>query len=97
MAESSRVRVIPHPEAAGRVETGAVRFDDDWPGLFVRGDNAINLAFALESAVRVLSQLPLDAESLARLKGVSPDQIEPALEDLHGVAAIIRQDLIVSR
>lgn len=27
--------------SAGRVETGVVQFDDDWPGVFIRGDNAL--------------------------------------------------------
>lgn len=27
------------------IETGAVQFGDDWPGVFIRGDNA--MAFAL--------------------------------------------------
>ena len=25
---------------AGRVETGALQINDDWPGIYVRGDNA---------------------------------------------------------
>ena len=33
------VRQCPQPDG-GRVETGPVQFGDDWPGLFVRGDNA---------------------------------------------------------
>jgi hypothetical protein len=38
-------------EATGeldRVETGAVQFGDDWPGLFIRGDRAIHLAICIE-------------------------------------------------
>jgi len=27
-----------------RIETGAVQFNDDWPGLFIRGDEALYLA-----------------------------------------------------
>ena len=37
------VRRIPHD--GERVETGAVQFGNDWPGLFIRGDNAGWLAF----------------------------------------------------
>lgn len=40
------------PQQAPRVETGAVEFGDDWPGVFIRGDcacwMAINLLGALE-------------------------------------------------
>lgn len=30
-----------------RVETGAIQFGNDWPGLFVRGDNAFALSIAI--------------------------------------------------
>ncbi len=50
-------------ETAGRVETGAVKFTQrsggsDWPGLFVRGDDCIALAFAIR---HVLGQRPGNA------------------------------------
>lgn len=32
-----------------RVETGPVQFDDDWPGVFIRGDNALGFAQSLEA------------------------------------------------
>jgi len=46
------VRKIAFPTSCGpcpdgevpRVETGAVQIGEDWPGLFVRGDEAVNLA-----------------------------------------------------
>ena len=31
---------ISKPENIERVETGSIQFDDDWPGVFIRGDNA---------------------------------------------------------
>lgn len=34
-----------------RIETGAVRFGDDWPGLFIRGDNAAGLLSAIQAAL----------------------------------------------
>lgn len=33
-----------------RVETGVVQFGNDWPGVFIRGDNALGYALALRSA-----------------------------------------------
>ena len=43
---------IPCPfnlrEHAERVETGPVQFNDDWPGVFIRGDNALWIAMCLE-------------------------------------------------
>ena len=35
------VRKLPAPESGGRVETGPTQFGDDWPGIFIRGDNAL--------------------------------------------------------
>jgi hypothetical protein len=46
----------PLPGGSGRVPTGAVQFRDDWPGLFVRGDAAIILAFHIRSLEAVLAQ-----------------------------------------
>jgi hypothetical protein len=31
-----------------RAETGPMQFGDDWPGVFIRGDNAMGMAIALE-------------------------------------------------
>jgi hypothetical protein len=43
-----------------RIETGPVQFGDDWPGIFIRGDNAIGYAMAIR---RLLSELePLAKE-----------------------------------
>ncbi len=36
------------PAQEERVETGAVQFGDDWPGIFIRGDNAFAFAMAIE-------------------------------------------------
>jgi hypothetical protein len=33
----------------GRVETGPLQINDDWPGVFIRGDSAFNYAFQLEA------------------------------------------------
>lgn len=35
------------PAASPRVETGPVQFGDDWPGAFIRGDNAMYYAMTL--------------------------------------------------
>jgi len=40
------VREFPKQEK--RVETGVVRFGDDWPGVFIRGDNAFGFAMSLK-------------------------------------------------
>jgi len=34
-----------------RVETGPVQFGDDWPGYFIRGDNAFAIRMAIASYI----------------------------------------------
>lgn len=62
MAEA--IRTVP-PPADGRIETGALQFGDDWPGIFIRGDNAMFMAGSLRSADPVI--LALAAERVAKL------------------------------
>lgn len=49
----SEIRELPAVEA--RVETGPVQFGNDWPGLFIRGDNAFGLSLELLSVESTLS------------------------------------------
>ncbi len=51
---SDKVRVfLAEPQ---RVETGPIQFGDDWPGVFIRGDNALQYAMVLEQAVQCVSK-----------------------------------------
>lgn len=45
----SEIQKIPYDNKAGRVESGPVQFGDDWPGYFLRGDNAFGLAMAIQA------------------------------------------------
>ena len=38
--------------------TGAIQFENDWPGLFIRGDDAIDMA----SKIRLLQQRLSDSQ-----------------------------------
>lgn len=49
---SNCVAVLPSPDSMNRVETGAVRFGDDWPGVFIRGDNAAHYSMAIDGLLR---------------------------------------------
>lgn len=40
----------------GRIETGAVQFNDDWPGLFIRGDKAYMLYVSIRHILDLLSE-----------------------------------------
>lgn len=68
-----------------RVETGVVQFGEDWPGVFIRGDNALGYALALEAAleaaalgsalalesrIRVTSRPLMDITQRAQLEGL---------------------------
>ncbi len=61
--ERARMTILQLPAQPERVETGAVQFGDDWPGVFIRGDNAfgymLNLQVALEAADHYTAIPPL--------------------------------------
>lgn len=40
-----------------RVESGAIQFGDDWPGLFLRGDESFNIAMNINTVERALAML----------------------------------------
>lgn len=44
------IRKLPAVEE--RVETGPIQFGDDWPGTFIRGDNALNYALTLRNVIQ---------------------------------------------
>lgn len=48
-----------------RIETGPVQFNDDWPGFFIRGDNAFALRMAIATILvnhnDVLARMQLGA------------------------------------
>lgn len=44
------INKIEWPSDVPRIETGPLQFGRDWPGLFVRGDEAIGLASQIDAA-----------------------------------------------
>jgi hypothetical protein len=77
-----RITQIPFLGSSGRTPTGAIQFQDDWPGLFVRGDDAIMLMSAIEQL----------RDRLAN----HPDVVlASALNRLSRYADIIARDVIV--
>jgi hypothetical protein len=61
MSPSKAVQVIPPPLVSTRVNTGAVRFGNDWTGLFIRGDEAFGFMLQIRQVVGILADHP-DAE-----------------------------------
>lgn len=43
---------LPSPGAGLRVETGVMQFEGDWPGIFIRGDEAVGFAACLIELLR---------------------------------------------
>lgn len=59
------------PGQDNRVETGTVQFGDDWPGVFIRGDNAGAMAMTLKSYLDSQKDVhPLTMSNLRGLQGL---------------------------
>lgn len=48
--EVERLVMLPLPDGMQRMESGPVQFGDDWPGIFLRGDEALHLAYVIDHA-----------------------------------------------
>lgn len=75
------IRKIDYPNTGGpsksgknpRVETGAVQFGEDWPGYFLRGDDAMLLAMDLQYIISVLEKTDCAALHIERLRLLRSD------------------------
>ena len=81
MDTSRKITQIPFPGGSGNVPTGAMQFQDDWPGLFLRGDNTI----AVRSSIRGLQQ---------RLSDHPDTVVQLALSHLGQIAEVIEKDVL---
>jgi hypothetical protein len=70
MAMAKKIQMLAAPSHISRVESGAVQFGDDWPGLFIRGDHALALMVWIQSLCERLAdcQDPIVIDRLDRLK-----------------------------
>lgn len=66
-----------------RVETGPVQFNDDWPGLFIRGDQAMGILGNLDMAKAHMSLIEVYIEDLKELLS-SPIQKQQTKRKKHG-------------
>lgn len=82
MDNVNKVQMLPAPKDFPRVETGAVQFGDDWPGLFIRGDGA----HVLMGVIRQLRE---------RLARHPEPEVTDLLVRLSGYADLILRDVIV--
>jgi hypothetical protein len=79
---TKRITQIPFPGSSGRTPSGAMQFQDDWPGLFIRGDSALWLM----TAIRRLQ---------VYLRDCNDSQVAIALTVLGSLADTIDRDVIV--
>lgn len=68
---------MPMPEGVSRVESGAIRFGDDWPCLHLRGDDAFLLAVSIGAVLAALEGAApsLELTVAARVLGALREQI----------------------
>jgi len=59
-----------YPEGQQRIESGPIQFNDDWPGYFLRGDNAAQL---IHSWQIIKENLPDDLKHRLTLSILSID------------------------
>jgi len=84
MKPNPSVLQIPLPGGSGKAPTGAVQFRDDWPGLFIRGDDAMVAAYAIRQLQERLAKHP-------------DPWVRHTLHQLAEIADIIERDVVVSR
>lgn len=56
-----------------RVETGALQFNDDWPGVFIRGDNAMHYKIRLQHLIAMVEnpgKYPVDLFTIITAKNL---------------------------
>lgn len=82
MAATSNVQHLPAPPDLPRVETGAVQFGSDWPGLFIRGDDAFHLMLLIRRLLNLLTDHP------------SAD-VRDTVRQLTGYADTVERDVVV--
>lgn len=51
-------------DLGNRIETGPVQFGEDWPGVFIRGDNAMGFAAALRMHIMLVEKFKSDGSPL---------------------------------
>jgi len=82
MSAKPRILQVPMPGSSGETPTGAIQFENDWPGLFIRGDQAV----VLLSRIRGLQE---------RLASHPDAVVAAALIELGKIADLIERDVVV--
>lgn len=59
---------MKHIESSERISTGAVKFGEDWPGVFISGDEALSFANVLEMLCNSYDFSPEDSVIGTKIK-----------------------------
>jgi hypothetical protein len=51
-----------------RIETGALQINEDWPGLFIRGDNAFGISMEINHLLVILNKEEITSSELDLIK-----------------------------
>ncbi len=86
------VRAIELANDVPRVETGAVQFGTDWPGRFVRGDQAIHLSWCIGELEPLMKSLLKKHPEHLRDDHDS-DHLDMALCALSSIRKIIQEEV----
>jgi hypothetical protein len=74
-ADLSQLPLVFDNRPAARVETGPLEINNDWPGIFIRGDNALAYCMSLNMAIKILESNPdctnMDIFTLHSLKNLA--------------------------
>jgi len=69
------------PAPDPRIESGPVTFGSDWPGLFLRGDDALHYAHQLQYFLDMVDENEVDAISLHYVRALLRDLLSVHVED----------------
>jgi hypothetical protein len=92
--DNPNITQIPFPGGSDRVPTGALQFQDDWPGLFIRGDEALWLMVQIRYLAERFGHL---AERFGQEKVPYDAAVGNTILHLTKLADIIDQDVKVRR
>ena len=76
-----RLTQIPFPGSSAQTPTGAMQFQDDWPGFFLRGDDAILLKARIQTLIK-------------RLGNHEDPAVWSTLDHLEELADLIERDVV---
>lgn len=67
-------KIITESVGDGRVETGGIQFNDDWPGLFIRGDSCAALLLDIDCLLKDDAH-PLCSYQLRTIKALIEEEV----------------------